>query len=106
MDIAMYGKTPCTLDMPPTSKRKTARMELRLTSASKKVIERAVALSGLAPSELAYDAARRVIEDDERFVLREADRQVFLRAVDNPPRPSARLVAALKRHRAATRHGR
>jgi uncharacterized protein (DUF1778 family) len=83
--------------------RKTARMELRLTPSSKRVIEQAVSISGLAPSDLAYEAARRVIEDHERFVLRDADRDAFLRAVMNPPAPKARLIRALKRHRAATR---
>lgn len=78
-------------------------MELRLTPSSKKVIERAVALSGLAPSDLAYEAARRVIEEHERFVLRDADRDEFLQAVIAPPPPPSRLVAALRRHRAAGR---
>ena len=78
-------------------------MELRLTPTSKKVIERAVSLSGLTPSDLAYEAARRVIEDHERFVLRDADRDVFLDAIMNPPGPNARLIRAFKRHRAATR---
>lgn len=79
--------------------RKTARMELRLTPSSKKVIERAVALSGLAPSELAYEAARRVLEDHERFVLRDADQEVFFRAISSPPAPASQLVDALRRHR-------
>ncbi|HEY2729078.1 MAG TPA: DUF1778 domain-containing protein [Polyangia bacterium] len=74
-------------------------MELRLTPSSKRVIEHAVALSGLGPSELAYEAARRVVEDHERFVLRDADREIFLRAVVNPPPPNPRLVEALRRHR-------
>ena len=78
-------------------------MELRLTPSSKQVIERAVALSGLAPSDLAYEAARRVLEDHERFVLRDADREAFFRAVEAPPAAPARLVEALRRHR---RHGR
>ena len=78
-------------------------MELRLTATSKRVIERAVSLSGLTPSDLAYDAARRVIEDHERFVLRDADRDVFLAALMNPPGPNARLIRAFKRHRAVRR---
>jgi uncharacterized protein (DUF1778 family) len=78
-------------------------MELRLTASSKKVIERAVELSGLAPSDLAYEAARRVIEDHERFVLRDEDREVFLRAVTHPPAPKPALVAALRRHRTTVR---
>jgi len=34
----------------------------------------------------------------QRMVLRGADREAFLRAVANPPAPSARLIAALRRH--------
>jgi uncharacterized protein (DUF1778 family) len=121
----MYGKSPYTTLMPRAAKskpilkrtlepsrsrraesraeRKTARMELRLTPSSKKVIERAVALSGLAPSELAYEAARRVLEDHERFVLRDADQEVFFRAISAPPAPASRLVDALRRHRRTAR---
>ncbi len=81
------------------TERKSARMELRLTVASKRVIERASALSGLAASDLAYEAARRVIEDHERFVLHDEDRAAFFRAVKSPPAPSPRLTAALRRRR-------
>jgi uncharacterized protein (DUF1778 family) len=82
-----------------TKERKTARMELRLTASSKAMIERAVAVSGLAPGDLAYEAARRIVEDGERFVLRDADRDAFFRAVLNPPAPTKKLIAALARHR-------
>jgi uncharacterized protein (DUF1778 family) len=92
-----------TIELNARRARKSARMELRLTPSSKRVIERAVSLSGLSPSDLAYEAARRVIEDHERFVLRDTDREVFLRAVMDPRAPNARLVRAVRRHRAATR---
>ena len=74
-----------------------------MTAASKKVIERAASISGLTPGDLAYEAARRVVEDHERFILRDEDREVFFRAVMNPPEPNAALIRAFKRHRAATR---
>lgn len=78
-------------------------MELRLTPSSKRIIERATALSGLAPSDLAYEAARKVIEDHERFVLKDEDRTAFFRAVANPPTPTAALLEALRRHRDVNR---
>jgi uncharacterized protein (DUF1778 family) len=87
----------------PRKAKKSARMELRVTPASKKVIDRAVSLSGRTPGDLAYEAALRVVEDHERFVLRDADREVFFRALLNPPAPNARLLRAAKRYRAATR---
>jgi len=86
-----------------TVERKTARMELRLTPSSKKVIDRAVSLSGLAAGDLAYDAARRILEEHERFALQDADRDLFVEAITNPPRPVPRLVAAFTRHRKAVR---
>jgi uncharacterized protein (DUF1778 family) len=83
--------------------KKSARVELRVTAAAKRVIDRAVSISGLTPGDLAYGAARRVIDDHERFVLRDADREAFFRAVLNPRPPNARLLRAAQRYRAATR---
>ena len=79
--------------------RKTARMELRVTPSVRQLIERATAVSGLAAGDLAYEGARRVLEEHERMVLRGADREAFLKAVSEPPPPASRLVAALRRHR-------
>src|SRR5438132_13730960 len=76
--------------------RKTARMELRVAPSVRRLIERATAISGLAAGDLAYEGARRVLEDHERMVLRGADREAFLKAVSEPP-PAPRLVAALRR---------
>lgn len=79
--------------------RKTARLEIRVTPSIRKVIERAAAVSGLAAGDLAYEGARRVLEDHDRMVLRGADSEVFLNALTNPSNPSRRLVAALRKHR-------
>jgi uncharacterized protein (DUF1778 family) len=78
---------------------KTERLELRLAPAAKKLIQRAMSVSGLAAGDLAYEGARRVLDEHERMVLTGADRDAFLRAVLDPPQPTERLVAALKRHR-------
>jgi len=51
---------------------------------------------GLVPSQ--------IIEEHERMVLRGADREAFLSAVKNPPAPSKRLVAALRRLPLVVRH--
>lgn len=74
-------------------------MELRLAPAVKKIIQRAVSVTGLAAGDLAYEGARRILEEHERMVLRGADRDAFLAAVQSPPEPARRLIAALKRHR-------
>jgi uncharacterized protein (DUF1778 family) len=59
-----------------------------------------MAVSGLTAGDLAYEGARRVLEEHERMVLSGADRDAFLIAVADPPPPTERLIAALKRHRA------
>lgn len=88
----------------PAAERKTERMELRMTPRVRAMVERAMAVSGLTAGDLAFEAARRVIEDTERMqrmVLEEADRDLFVRAIMNPPEPAPRLVAAMKRLRSA-----
>jgi uncharacterized protein (DUF1778 family) len=78
---------------------KTERLELRLAPEAKKLIQRAISVSGLAAGDLAYEGARRVLDEHQRMVLTGADRDAFLQALLRPPPPTDRLVAALKRHR-------
>ena len=75
------------------------RMELRVTPSAKQLIQRAMGVSGLTAGDLAYEGARRVLDEHERMVLTGADREAFLNAVLKPPAPTDKLVAALKRHR-------
>lgn len=102
--LDVYGKMPYIGSM-STARRttarelKTERMELRVSPSARRVIEKATALSGLAAGDLAYEGARRVLEDHERMVLRGEDREAFLNAITKPPPPAARLVAALRKHR-------
>ena len=92
----------------PTSSQRTSnsarelkreRIELRIASSARRLIERAIAVSGLTAGDLAYEGARRVLEQHEQMTLTGADREAFLAAVRDPPAPSKRLIAALKRHR-------
>lgn len=78
---------------------KKERLELRLAPSAKQVIQRAMAVSGLTAGDLAYEGARRIIEQHERMLLTGTDRDVFLEAVLSPPPPTTELIAALKRHR-------
>jgi uncharacterized protein (DUF1778 family) len=81
---------------------KKERIELRVAPSAKLVIQRAMAVSGLTAGDLAYEGARRILDEHERMLLVGADREVFLAAVMDPPAPAEKLVAALKRHRTVT----
>lgn len=78
--------------------RKTERLELRVAPSVRKVIERASSISGLSSGDLAFEGARRVLEEHDRMHLAGADRERFLAAVAKPPRPTRRLVDALRAH--------
>lgn len=78
---------------------KKERIELRVAPSAKKLIQRAMAISGLTAGDLAYEGARRVLDEHERMMLIGADRDAFLDAVMNPPEPTEKLLAALRRHR-------
>ncbi len=82
-----------------TAERKKERLELRVASSAKAVIRRAMAVSGLSAGDLAYEGARRVLEEHERMVLTGADREAFLAALMDPPAPTATLVDAFRHHR-------
>jgi hypothetical protein len=45
---------------------KTRRRELRLTASADDLIACAIAISGLTAGDLAYEGARRLLEDHER----------------------------------------
>ena len=80
-------------------RRKTERLLTHVTPSAKAAIRRAIAISGLAPGDLAYEGARRVLEDQERIVLAGKDREALLRALSNPPEPPAHSIKGLRRRR-------
>lgn len=90
--------------MPATSKRrkpnreiKRERIELRVGVSAKKLIQRAMALTGLTAGDLAYEGARRVLDEHQRMILAGADREAFLDALLHPPEPPEKLIAAFRR---------
>jgi uncharacterized protein (DUF1778 family) len=78
---------------------KRERIELRVAASAKQLIRHAMAVSGLTAGDLAYEGARRVLDEHQRMILTGRDRDAFLEAVANPPAPAEKLVAALRRHR-------
>ena len=84
---------------PANRERKTQRLELRIAPSAKKMIQQAMSVTGLAAGDLAYEGARRLLDEHQRMLLSGADRDAFLAAMDRKPDPAPRLVEALKRHR-------
>ena len=94
-------KKPTSLKKPASEQRefKTQRLELRVAPSAKRVIHQAMSVTGLAAGDLAYEGARRLLEEHQRMVLAGADRDAFIAAIDRAPEPAPRLIKALKRHR-------
>ena len=81
---------------------RTERTEARLLPDQKKRIERAAGIKGLSLSDFivqhADEAAIKTIQLHTSWALEERDRDVFVEALLNPPEPSARVKAAVKRY--------
>ena len=94
-------KKPASSRKPGSRQRelKTQRLELRVAPSAKKVIHQAMSVTGLAAGDLAYEGARRLLEEHQRMVLLGADRDAFFAAIERKPQPAPRLVEALRRHR-------
>jgi uncharacterized protein (DUF1778 family) len=86
----------------PARELKKERIELRVAASVKELIRRAMDLTGLTAGDLAYEGARRVLDEHQRMLLTGADRDAFLEAVLNPPEPTDKLLNALRRHRELT----
>jgi uncharacterized protein (DUF1778 family) len=84
---------------PPKREYKSERLELRVAPSAKRVIQQAMSVTGLAAGDLAYEGARRLLDDHQRMMLAGADRDAFMAALNRKPNPAPRLVEALKRHR-------
>ena len=77
-----------------------ARLEARVSTAQKCLLQQAAALSGCTLSEFvvasAQDAARRVIAEHESIRLSREEQLAFVEALLQPPEPNARLKRAAK----------
>lgn len=81
-----------------------ARLEARVSTTQKTLLQRAAALSGRTLSEFvvssAQEAAAKVIQEHESIRLSRAEQAAFVQTLLNPPAPSPRLrraAAAYKR---------
>jgi len=87
----------------PRALTESGRIELRIKPEEKALLSRAAALqhedlTGFILRTV-LPAAERVIDRTERLELSERDSLRVLALLENPPKPSAKLRAAAKKHR-------
>ncbi len=91
----------------PQPKLNEARFDTRLSKEQKAMLEEAARLDGCRSlSEFvlksAQAAADRIFEKQHQLLASERDRQIFIKAMLNPPKPNATLRKAVKDYRNAT----
>jgi uncharacterized protein (DUF1778 family) len=88
------------------SSTKQERLEARVTPEQKRMIERAAELRGTTVTNFvvlsAQKAASETIREFDVMSLRDEAREVFVRALLNPPSPNAKARAASRRYRRQT----
>ena len=84
-----------------TLPKNDARLNFRLNSRQKDLIERAACITGQSVSDFAtstlVERARRIVE--HHTVLSNRDRDIFLAMLDADPEPNAALKRAVKRYK-------
>lgn len=84
-----------TQENPPQSRRRSERLEARVTAEQKALIEHAAALEGRSITDFVLasvqDAAKRAIAEHEVIRLSVRDSQAFVEALLNPREPSERM---------------
>jgi uncharacterized protein (DUF1778 family) len=80
-----------------------ARLDFRLPSSAKEIIEQAAVVSGQTVSDFAVTtlvkSAQEVLERQKLRQLSDRDREIFLQLLDQPPRPNAALRRAAARYK-------
>lgn len=78
----------------------SARINLRTSPEAKALIERAAALMGSTVSSFmlqnAYEAAARLVAQQDVMTLSDRDRDAFLNALENPPEPTPALIDLMR----------
>jgi len=85
-----------------SSRQKKARLELRVSTEDKSLIQRAARAAGMSQTDFILTCvkteATKTLHEHEVLRLTERDREIFIEAFLNPPEPSARLRRAAKRY--------
>ena len=87
------------------ARRRAERVEARITSAQKKLLERAAALEGRSLTDFvlasAEAAAAETVSRHQLLKLTPEDQKTFTDGLLNPPMPNRALRVAVARYRAA-----
>lgn len=79
---------------------KLNRIDLRVNSSQKALLEKAAALKGISLSAYllsnALEAAQSDITAYQKLVLSDRDRDLFLALFENPPKPNQALTKAMQ----------
>jgi len=88
--------------MPATVTNESARINLRTSADAKAMIERAAALMGTTVSgfmlQNAYEAARRIVSENDTLMLTQRDFDAFAESMEHPPKPKAALRKLMARN--------
>lgn len=89
--------------MPTTETTKQERMHIRLDAASKQKLEKAAGYCHKKLSEFVLTqslaAADSIISEHEQITLSNADWELFMDALENPPVKNAKLKQAMELHK-------
>jgi uncharacterized protein (DUF1778 family) len=93
---------PKTKKKKPSSRETMSRLEARIPTPVYEAMERAATLRGLTLTAYVTatmgEDARRTIEEADIIRLSREGQIAFAEALINPPAPSARMLAAKRRH--------
>jgi uncharacterized protein (DUF1778 family) len=105
--IACSGNWPYTCLV--STRKRSGRIEARVTVHEKRLFERAAALEGRTLTDFllasAREVAERTIGRHESYRLTPEDQRVFVDALLNPPAPNRALRTVMRRHRIAQSRG-
>ncbi len=89
--------------MSEISSAKDCRIDLRVTQEQKELLERAASLKGISLSAYTLfhvlPVAKQDIDANERLVLSNRDRDLFMSVMENPPKLKGKLKSAIHKYR-------
>lgn len=98
--MKVRAQTSETSESNPTATGK-GTINLRIEAQTRDLIDEAAAALGKTRTEFMIDSARReaidVLLDQRLFVLNDLDFDAFATAIENPPSPTPKLRALMKR---------